>query len=92
MNRFEQLMREVLQAPQQALPAALLARELAFCFLTSTKETKLQSEIAKESNYAPKFLLMAAEYLQKALKLPPEFAAEYCNRSMTLLTATLRSA
>lgn len=91
MSKFEQLMREVLQAPLQALPSALLARELCFCFLTATPTSKLQIDIARESGYAPKYLLLAADYLQKALKLPPEFSAEYSDRSMTLSAAALRT-
>jgi hypothetical protein len=88
-GKFEQLVREILQAPQQTLPAALLAREIGFCYLNETPTTKLQNEIAVESQYAPKFIIMASEYLQKAVKLPSEFATKYGDLSMDLLSAAL---
>lgn len=89
-ERFEQLVREVIQAPQQALPAALLAREMSFCSLVENAVTKLQIDIASESPYAPKFILLAAEYLQKALKLPPEFSTKYSDLSMDLLANKIK--
>lgn len=91
MPRFEQLMREVLQAPGQALPSALLARELCFSFLTKASTSALQIQIARESGYAPKFLLLAADYLQKALKLPPEFSSEYSDKAMMLSASALKN-
>jgi len=83
-RKFEQLVREILQAPQQALPASLLARELSFAFLSGAGLTELLGQITSESPYASKFVLMAAEYLQKAAKLPPEFSAYYSDMSMNL--------
>jgi len=85
MERFEQLVREVVQAPQQALPAALLAREISFCALQSHPQSELQSVIARESPYAPKFLLLAAEYLQRSLGLPPEFGEIYSNKALSIM-------
>ncbi|HEK0908028.1 TPA: hypothetical protein SMQ04_002812 [Pseudomonas putida] len=89
VERFEQLVREVVQAPQQALPAALLARELAFNFLKDVPETGLQIDISNESPYASKFVLLAAEYLQRATKLPPEFASAYVERSFSLMNRAI---
>lgn len=89
VERFEQLVRELVQAPQQALPAALLAREVGFAFLRNVNETGLQSDIANESPYAPKFVLLAAEYLQRAVKLPPEFATAYVSRTFDLMNRAM---
>lgn len=89
VERFEQLVREVIQAPQQALPAALLAREVGFAYLRGVVETGVQADIANESPYAPKFILLAAEYLQRATKLPPEFAAAYVNRMLPLMSRSV---
>jgi hypothetical protein len=90
IERFEQLVREILQAPQQALPASLLARELSFSSLTEAGITGLQRAVALESPYAPKFVLMAGEYLQKAARLPPEFAAYYSNVAIELSVGALK--
>lgn len=89
-ERFEQLVREVIQAPQQALPAALLAREMSFGSLKSQPVTQLQLCISEESPYAPKFVLLAAEYLQRSLKLPPEFGAIYSDAAMNLLSSKIK--
>jgi len=89
VERFEQLVREVVQAPQQALPAALLAREIGFTYLRGVANTGLQADIADESPYAPKFILLAAEYLQRATKLPPEFASAYSDRTLTLMSRAI---
>ncbi len=86
IEKLEQLVREILQAPQQALPASLLAREMSFSALTASGIASLQKEIAKESPYTPKFVLMAGEYLQKATRLPPEFASYYSDAALNLLT------
>lgn len=83
-RRFEQLVREILQAPQQALPASLLAREMSFTILSRSAPTKLQRQLVSESPYASKFLLLAGEYLQKAAKLPPEFSDVYSDMAMSL--------
>ena len=88
--KFEQLVREILQAPQQALPASLLAREISFSALTISGITGLQREIAVESPYAPKFVLMAGEYLQKAARLPPEFSSHYSDTALDLSAAALK--
>lgn len=92
VGKFEQLVREILQAPQQALQAALLARELSFSFLMSGGVTELQRQLASEAPYAAKFVLMASEYLQKAARLPSEFSAMYSDAALSLSAAVLKSA
>ncbi|MCO6691711.1 hypothetical protein KMZ27_21545 [Pseudomonas shirazica] len=86
IERFEQLVREIVQAPQQALPAALLSREIAFTHMRNMPETGLQLDIARESPYAPKFVLLAAEYLQRAVKLPPEFSSLYTDIALSVMS------
>lgn len=90
--QFEQLVREILQAPQQVLPASLLARELSLAFLTRTATTSLQRQLATEAPYAPKFLFMAGEYLQKAIRLPPEFSSQYSDVALTLSSQVVQAA
>lgn len=89
LKKFEQLIREVLQAPQQALPSALLAREFSLVFLTGRGNTDLQKNIPIESAHAPKFIVMASEYLQRAARLPHEFAATYCDHALALSSASI---
>ena len=85
LPRFEQLIREVMQSPLEALPAALLARELAFEALEGGATTvPFQTTLVGEARYSPKFLLMAGEYLQKAARLPPDFSTYYTQRSLSL--------
>lgn len=89
MPRFEHLIREILQAPLQALPAALMARELAFRNLMGAPESVTSREIASEYPYVSKFIFLAASYLVKALHLPPEFAEIYCSQMTAIQAATL---
>lgn len=84
-RKFEQLVREILQAPQQAMPAALLAREMSFTVLAGTSPSRLQTQIVAESPYSTKFLILASEYLQTASRLPPEFAEYYSNLSLKII-------
>lgn len=85
LPRFEQLIREIMQAPLEGIPAALLARELAFEALEGQASTKpFQMALVVEAKFSPKFLLMAGEYLQKAARLPPEFASYYTDRALSL--------
>lgn len=90
MPRFEHLILEVLQAPLQALPAALMARELAFRNLMGTPETVTSREIACEYPYVSKFIFLAVSYLVKALRLPPEFAEVYISQMTAIQTAAAR--
>lgn len=88
MPRFEHLIREILQAPLQALPAALMARELAFRNLMGAPETATSREIASECPYVSKFVFLAASYLVKALRLPPEFAEVYSSQMAAIQAAS----
>lgn len=90
LPRFEHLIREVVQAPLQALPAALLARELAFRNLIGAPESTTSREIAAEHAYASKFIYLASSYLTKAIRLPPEFAEQY-NNQIAAIEAASRS-
>lgn len=85
-DRFEQLVREIMQAPQQALPSALLAREMSLCCLDEVPSTELQYSISKENPYSSKFLLLGAEYLQKAIKLPQEFSQKYSENAFNIMS------
>lgn len=89
LPRFEHLVREIMQAPLQALPAALMARELAFRNLMEVVETQTSLELAKENPYVSKFVILAATYLTKALRLPSEFADIYCSQMSKIEAAVL---
>lgn len=91
IEKFEQLVREILQAPQQGLGASMLARELSFSFLMSSATTELQRKLAAEAPYAPKFVLLASEYLRKAAKLPSEFSEIYTDATLSLSASVLNS-
>ena len=73
----------------QALPAALMARELAFRNLTGASETETSRELAKEHVYLSKFVILAATYLTKALRLPTEFAEVYIGQMSEIQSAVL---
>lgn len=90
IEKFENLVREILQAPQQVLPASILAREIGFSFLAGGEVTTLQVEIASESPYSAKYLLMAAEYLQKATRVPFEFSNYFANAALRLSVEVLK--
>ncbi len=89
LPRFEHLVREIVQAPLQALPAALMARELAFKNLMGTPETQTSLEIATEHPYVSKFVILATTYLTKALRLPSEFAEVYISQMSQIQAKTL---
>jgi hypothetical protein len=86
---FEKIVREILQAPNQALTAALLARELCLSFLTGAGVTSLQRDLTHESPYASKFVFLASDYLQKAIRLPPEFGTVYADAALTQTPAVV---
>jgi hypothetical protein len=91
IERFEHLVRELLQAPQQVLPAALLARELSLSFLTGAGSNAFQQALAVESPFCSKFVFIASEYLQKANRLPPEFSSVYADAALSLSKKALQS-
>lgn len=92
LTRFEQLVRELMQAPLDGLPAALLAREIAFSSLqTELASEDFQVSIVRSARFSPKFLLLASEYLQRAARLPPEFSAEYSKVALHLLSTSART-
>jgi len=84
IDKFEHLVRELLEAPRQALTAAMLARELGFSFLMGSGENRYQQELQMEAPYASKFILVASEYLRRAARLPPEFASLFSDRALNL--------
>jgi hypothetical protein len=89
IEKFEQLIREILQAPSQVHTASLLAREMAFTALTAAGVSKLQEQLASEAPYAAKFVLLASEYLAIATRLPNEFKEYYSQRSLHLSMGAL---
>lgn len=91
LGRFEQLSREIVQAPLQALPAAVLAREMAFDRLFPAAQSDLyQSEITMDCPYAPKFVLMASDFLRRACKIPGEFSSSFGDQAANLMSQQLR--
>lgn len=89
LPRFEHLVREIVQAPLQALPAALMARELAFRNLMDMPETLTSRELAIEHPYVSKFVILATTYLTKALRLPSEFSEIYIDQMTEIQAAVL---
>ncbi len=76
-DKFVQLTRHILEAPRQALFAPLLAREVAWGYLDGKDSIEFARLMAVEQPQSGKFCLLAAEYLGKAAKVPPEFAEKY---------------
>lgn len=89
IEKFEQLIREILQAPSQVHTASLLAREMAFAALAEVDVSKLQEQLASEASYATKFVLLASEYLAMATRLPNEFKECYSQSSLKLSMGAL---
>ncbi|WP_445156702.1 hypothetical protein [Halomonas sp. E14] len=90
LDAFEQLVREILQAPQQVLPSSILAREIGFTLMSSKPITDITKDIVWESPYAAKFLLVAAEYLQLASKLPSEFSLHFGETALRASSSALK--
>jgi hypothetical protein len=84
MVKFEQLIRELLQAPSQVHAACLLAREMAFTALAGADVSKFQEQLVAEAEYATKFVLLASEYLAIATRLPKEFVEYFSERTLSL--------
>jgi hypothetical protein len=84
-NKFVQLTRHILEAPRQALFAPLLAREVAWGYLNDDKDSiEFARLMAVEQPQSGKFCLLAAEYLGKAAKVPPEFAQKYSKQFLQI--------
>ncbi|OQY46910.1 MAG: hypothetical protein DRR08_25925 [Candidatus Parabeggiatoa sp. nov. 2] len=84
-DKFVQLTRHILDAPRQALFAPLLAREVAWTYLNQGKDSiKFASLMAVEQPQSGKFCLLAAEYLGKATKVPPEFSEMYSKQFLEI--------
>ncbi len=91
LMRFEQLVRELMQAPLDGLPAAMLAREIAFSSLQIERSSDdFQVSIARAARFSPKYVLLASEYLQRAARLPAEFSSEYSDAALRLLSEGAR--
>jgi hypothetical protein len=66
------------------LTAALLARELGFCYLVGAGENHYQHELQHEAPHASKFILVASDYLRRAARLPSEFTSLFSDRALKL--------
>lgn len=82
MRKFEHLVREMLEAPFQTLDAAICARDASLSVLIGSSASPLFHEIIIENNYCAKFIVLAADYLQKATRLPIEFKNHYTDLAM----------
>ena len=83
-DKFVQLTRHILDAPRQALFAPLLAREVAWNYINGKDSIEFASCLAFEQPQSGKFCLLAAEYLGKAAKVPPEFAEKYSKQFLEI--------
>ena len=83
-DKFVQLTRHILEAPRQALFAPLLAREIAWGYLDGKDSIEFARLMAFEQPQSGKFCLLAAEYLGKAAKVPPEFAQKYSKQFLEI--------
>ena len=88
LSRLEQLAREMIVAPQEALQSALIAREISLATLGGAPTTSLGLELAKSSPYAAKYCLLGADYLCRAAKLPSEFGAIFRTTILYLMSPT----
>lgn len=77
IEKFEHLVRELLQVPQQALTASILARELCLSSLVGTGVNRYQRELCAAAPYASKYLFLASDYLRRAVRAPPEFCSHF---------------
>lgn len=84
LEKLEQLARELLQSPPQALSSAMLAREVGMGFLSEAQGNSFAQTLSAEQPYAVKFCLLSAEYLCKACKLPPDFGIHFSNLFLNL--------
>jgi len=91
MRSFEHLIREMLEAPFQALEAAIAARDSCLSALVGEPCSSLFKEMVGANQYAAKFIVLAAGYLQKAARLPIEFKTHYADQTLVVAAAALES-
>jgi hypothetical protein len=95
MRRFEQLVRQVLQAPAQGLHASLLARDVGYSEGGGLYTTAFQLQLIEEANFIPKFVMIASDFLRRAARLPPDMDVRMADITMqvfSLHTTARRSA
>ena len=95
MRRFEQLVRQVLQAPSQGLHASLLARDIGYSEGGGLYTTAFQLQLMEEAVFIPKFVMMASDFLRRAARLPPDMDVRMADITMqvfSLHTSARRSA
>ncbi len=91
MKRFEHLIREMLEAPFEALDAAIATRDLSLSSLVGAPPSQLFTQIVGDRPYTTKFIVLAAEYLQKATRTPVEFRNHFVNITIATASAALKS-
>ena len=74
-DRFVQLVRQMLDAPLQALQSPLILRETAMAQLADASPSELARRLGRSAPQSVKFAVLGLEYLCKAANLPPEFAS-----------------
>jgi len=87
MKKFEHLIHEMLQAPSQALEAAIAVRDVSLSALFGSPASTLFEHIVSANQYSAKFIALSADYLQKATRVPIEFKSYYSD--VTLKTASV---
>jgi hypothetical protein len=89
MRKFEHLMREMLEAPFQALDAAICARDASLSVLIGSPASSLFKQLIELNQYSAKFIVLAADYLQKAARVPVEFKTYYVDLTLTVATEAM---
>lgn len=82
-DRFLQLVRHALDAPTELSFVPLILREVGWSFL-GTERLDFATVLAAEKRQASKLALLAAEYIAKAAKYPPEFTSVISERMLSL--------
>ena len=94
MKKFEHLVREMLEAPHQALDIAVATKDAALASLIGSKTSPILNHVLATNPYASKFILLAADYLCKATRVPEEFRTHYYDMTLTsakqIMTATTK--
>lgn len=87
MKKFEHLIHEMLQAPSQALEAAIAVRDVSLSALVGSPTSTLFEHIVSTNQYSAKFIILAADYLQRSARVPTEFKSHYSD--VTFKTASV---